>query len=129
MPQTVLAPLLAQLPPHLRSHPDDEVRFFLGWWQRMHTRRRPLVADALKFVTWAEDGVAPQRYVWEVCRWPSRDSFQWTFVCWMIDGVGMWLRSFSSKRAALTYFRQAPAAVLHRSPQPQSDGVPNQAAS
>lgn len=129
MPQTVLAPLLAQFPSHLRSNPDDKARFFIDWWRRMHSKRRPLVAVALKFVEWAECGAVSQRFVWEVCRWPSGSSFRWMFVCWMIDGIGMWTRSFSSKRAALTYFRQAPAAVLSRSGESRSTEAESRAAS
>ena len=34
------------------------------------------------------------------------------FVCWMIDDDGMWVKAFPSKRAALAYFAQEPAAVM-----------------
>lgn len=129
MPQAVLAPLLARFPSHVRSNPDDKARFFIDWWRRMHSKRRPLVAVALKFVEWAESGAASQRFVWEVCGWPSGNSSRWTFVCWMLDGIGMWTRSFSSKREALTYFRQPPATVLSRSPETRSTEATSRAAS
>src|SRR4051812_14564851 len=76
---------------------DEKARFFVGWWQRMHRKPNPLAAVALKFVTWANEGEVPQRFVWEVCRWPQAPkghASEWTFVCWMIDGVGMWLKPF-----------------------------------
>lgn len=125
MPQTVPSPLLAQLPSQLLARPDDKMWFFVEFWHWMHTDRRPLVAETLRFVEWAEDSQTPRRFVWEVCRWPRGNRFRWTFVCWMADGVGMWSHAFSSKRAALTYFQQAPDAVLGCS----SDAAPIRAAS
>jgi hypothetical protein len=129
MSQAVASLRRTQLPAKLLSNPDDKARFFIDWWRRMHSKRRPLIAVALKFVEWAESGAGSQRFVWEVCRWPSGDSSRWMFVCWMVDGIGMWTRSFSSKRAALTYFRQAPATVLSRSPEVRSTEAPSRAAS
>ncbi len=98
--------------PQLASPPDEKVRFFLGWWQRMHQGSDPLVAIALKFVEWTGEDGAAQRFVWEVCRWPQGRSLSWKFVCWMVDGDGMWMKEFSSKRAAMAYFRQSPTVVL-----------------
>lgn len=91
---------------------DEKALSFAGWWQRMHQGRAPLVTAALKFVEWAEDGAAPGRFVWEVCQWPHHRSPAWTFVCWMIDGEGMWMKSFASRTEALAYFAQEPAAVM-----------------
>lgn len=102
---------------------DDDARFFVTWWLRMHQRRNPLVAVALKFVEWAEEGVAAQRYVWEVCRWPQGRSVDWVFLCWMIDGRGVWMKQFPSKRAAMAYFRQAPDAVMGRADRPAGADV------
>lgn len=128
MPQSTQESLVAQLPSQCIANPDDKTRFFVGWWQRMHESIGPLVAVALKFVEWSEDGVAARRFVWEVCRWPQGHGSSWTFVCWMIDGDGMWLKEFSSKRAAMTYFRQAPAVVLDR-PTKAATALPSSAAS
>lgn len=89
----------------------------------MHRRRNALATVSLKFVEWANAGEAPQRFVWEVCRWPKGHSFDWTFVCWMVDGVGMWLKTFPSKREAMAYYRQAPAAVMARTARPAGDDV------
>ena len=102
---------------------DDNARFFVAWWLRMHQRRNPLVDVALKFVEWAKEGAATQRYVWEVCRWPQARSFHWMFVCWMVDDYGLWMKQFPSKRAAMAYFRQVPAAVMTRSARPSGDDV------
>ena len=115
--------LFSQLPKIVPAS-DDKASFFVSWWQRMHKRPFSLVAVALKFVEWADDGAAAQRFVWEVCRWPQGPkgrSSDWTFVCWMIDGVGVWMKPFSSKRAALAYFRQPPAVVMVRSEQPDAE--------
>lgn len=104
----------------------DQVRddgAFTDWWLRMHRGRRPLVAERLRFVEWAKDGQASQRFIWEVCRWPSGDSARWMFVCWLLDEVGMWWKVFPSKRAALAYFRQAPAVVIARKSSGPADGV------
>lgn len=100
---------------------DEKARFFLAWWQRMHENSAPLVAVSLKLVEWATNGGTAQRFVWEVCRWPQRRSSSWTFVCWMIDGDGMWMRSFSSKKSALNYFAQSPTIVMAHS-QSTDDG-------
>lgn len=117
MPQSARKSLPAQLPSQVLGHADEKARFFVAWWLRMHQDRAPLVAVSLKFVEWAAAGAVAQRFVWEVCRWPQGDSSEWTFVCWMLDGEGMWMRSFPSKRAAMAYFAQAPAVVMVR---PQS---------
>ena len=90
----------------------------------MHDKPDPLVAVSLKFIQWAGADAAPQRFVWEVCRWPQWRSSEWTFVCWMIDGDGMWMQSFRSKQAAMAYFAQAPSIVMAASP--SSDGSPIQ---
>lgn len=124
MPQSVHESLLAQLPSQIHVNPDEKVRFFVGWWQRMHQKPDPLGAVALKFVEWADDGAASQRFVWEVCRWPQGPkgrSSEWAFVCWMIDRDGMWMKRCSSKRAALAYFRQPPAVVMVRSEQTDAE--------
>ena len=104
------------LPHKLVSATNDRAQAFVDWWLRMHRGRRPLIAERLRFVEWAEGGQSTQRFVWEVCRWPSGDSARWMFVCWMIDGVGMWWKAFPSKREALAYFGQAPEVVMaHKS--------------
>lgn len=91
---------------------DEKVRYFVDWWQRMHGDPQPLVAEAVKLVEFSEEGAAPQRFLWEVCRWPEGTSSSWAFVCWMIDGDGMWTRHFASKKEAAAYFEQSPAVVL-----------------
>lgn len=111
------------LPHKLVTATDAKTRAFTEWWLRMHRGRRPLVAERLRFVEWAKDGQAAQRFVWEVCRWPSGDSARWMFVCWLLDEVGMWWTVFPSKRAALAYFRQAPEVVMARKSSGHTDGV------
>jgi hypothetical protein len=115
------------LPQALAKAQDENARFVLGWWHRMHSGRRPLVAVALKPVRWQPADGPPQRCIWEICKWPQRDGFVWHFVCWSIDGVGAWWKAFPSKRAAMTYFRQAPAEVMTRTQsrhvEPSTDGV------
>lgn len=97
---------------------DEKARLVLGWWQRMHSGRRPLVAVVLKPVTW-QSGSTTERCIWEVCKWPHRDSYVWHFICWSIDGIGAWWKPFPSKRAAIAYFCQAPAVVMAKSrPEP-----------
>jgi hypothetical protein len=123
MPQSAQKSLLAQLPSQCIANPDDKMRFFVGWWQRMHEDVQPPVAVSLKFVEWSAEGTPAKRFVWEVCRWPRGRSVRWTFMCWMIDGDGMWTKPFPSKRSALAYFGQAPAVVLARSAQPDGEGV------
>lgn len=107
-----------------RQHPtdivkatDEESSFVIDWWRRMHRGRRPLVAVAVKSVTWSADGAEPERCICEVCKWPQRDGFVWHFICWRIDGLGVWWKAFPSKRAAMAYYRQAPDVVMA---QPQS---------
>lgn len=112
MPQSRQKSLLAQLPSQCTANPDDTTRFFVGWWLRMHEKPDPLVITALKFVEWATAGAAAERFLWEVCRWTQGKSSSWTFICWLIDGDGMWMRDFPSKRAAMAYFDQSPAIVL-----------------
>ena len=85
---------------------------FVGFWQRMHGTTCKLVAVALKYVEWSPDDTGAQRYVWEVCEWPQGSSTTWTFVCWLIDGQGMWLRHFASKDEAMQYFEQSPEVVM-----------------
>ena len=90
----------------------------------MHQKPNRLEVLALKFVAWGSEGEAPQRFVWEVCRWPQGPkgrSSEWGFVCWMIDGVGMWMKRVSSKRAALAYLRESPAVVMARPPEPHPE--------
>jgi len=85
---------------------------FVGFWQRMHGTTCKLAAVALKYVEWSLDGTAPNRYVWEVCDWPRGNSATWTFVCWLVDGQGMWLRQFASKERAMAFFDQSPDVVM-----------------
>ncbi len=109
---------------HLIEPADKKARDFLGWWQRMHRRPVGLVVVALKFIEWVDDGATAQRFVWEVCQWPQGRkgrASEWTFVCWMIDGDGMWMKPFSSKCAAQAYFRQPATVVMTRSAQTTTD--------
>lgn len=117
MPQSTQKPLIPSLPSQCHASSDEKMQLFVGWWQRMHKDQEPLFAVALKFVEWSEAGAAAQRFIWEVCRWPLGNSSSWKFVCWMIDGDGMWTKSFPSKRAAMNYFEQAPAVVMSPSSQ------------
>jgi len=123
MPQSAQNPLLARLPSQCLVNPDANTRAFTDWWLRMHRGRRPLVAERLRFIEWRGAGQASQRFVWEVCRWPSGDSAQWMFVCWLLDEVGMWWKAFPSRRAALEYFRQTPEMVMARKSSGHADGV------
>lgn len=91
---------------------DEKATAFLAFWHRMHSTTCKLAAAALKYVEWSPDGAALHRYVWEVCEWPRGDSATWTFVCWLIDGQGMWLRQFTSKDAAVRFFEQSPGIVM-----------------
>ncbi len=93
---------------------------FVDRWVRMHQGRRPMVAVRLRFVTWGQPSL---RFVWELCKWPQGDSFEWMFVCWLLDEVGMWWKVFPSKQAALAYFRQAPEVVMARKSSGHADGV------
>jgi len=112
MPQSAQKSLLAQLPSQCITNTDEKMRFFVDWWQRMHTDPQPLVAEVVKFVESSEERADPQRFLWEVCRWPEGPSSSWAFVCWMIDGDGMWTKYFASKKAATAYLKQSPAVVL-----------------
>ena len=85
---------------------------FVEFWRRMHGTTCKLVAAALKYIDWSSDGATAHRYVWEVCEWPRGDSATWTFVCWLIDGQGMWLRQFASKEDAMRFFEQPPDVVM-----------------
>ena len=91
---------------------DELASVFRGFWQRMHGSVCTLVAAELKFVNCSSDGAAPHRCVWEVCEWPRGDSATWTFVCWLIDGQGMWLQQFASREEALRFFEQSPDVVM-----------------
>lgn len=101
----------------------ENAQDFVDRWLRMHRGRRPLVAERLRFVEWAEGGQTRQRFVWELCKWPKGDSFEWMFVCWLLDEVGMWWKAFASKRAALEYFRQAPEVVMACKSSGHADGA------
>lgn len=46
----------------------------------------------------------PERFIWEVCKWPRWHGFDWVFICWKIDGTGMWMKQFSTKREAQAFF-------------------------
>jgi hypothetical protein len=94
----------------------------------MHSGRRALVPVVLKPVMWQASGLASERCIWEVCKWPQRGGFVWHFICWSLDGVGAWWKAFSSRRAAMAYFRQPPNAVMPRAqsrlgPSSANDGV------
>ena len=91
---------------------DDKARSLIGFWRRMHGPTCKLAAIALKYVEWSPDGSAAQRYVWEVCEWPQGNAATWTFVCWLTDGRGMWLRQFASKEMAMAFFDQSPDVVM-----------------
>lgn len=96
---------------------------FVDRWLRMHRGRRPIVAVRLRFVTWSQRGQPSQRFVWELCQWPKGASFEWMFVCWLLDEVGMWWKVFPSKRAALEYLRQAPEVVMVRNSPAQANSA------
>jgi len=91
---------------------DAKARSLIGFWRRMHGTTCKLAALALKYVECSADRAAVQRYVWEVCEWQQGNSATWTFVCWLIDGQGMWLRSFASKEDAQHFFEQSPEVVM-----------------
>ena len=93
---------------------DAKARSLIGFWRRMHGTTCTLAAVALKYVEWSPEGAAAQRHVWEVCEWQLGNSATWTFVCWLIDGQGMWLRSFASKEDAQHFFEQSPEVVMRR---------------
>jgi len=112
MPQSTRLSLLAQIPLSVLSAPDDKLTAFIDFWTRMHGTTCKLAAVVLRYVEWSPDDAAVQRYVWEVCEWPRGDSATWTFVCWLIDGQGMWLRHFASKDEAMHYFEQSPEVVM-----------------
>ena len=112
MPQSARLSLRAHFPSSVLSNPDDKLTSFIDFWTRMHGTICKLAAVALKYVEWSPDGAATHRYVWEVCEWPRGDSATWTFVCWLIDGQGMWLRQFASREDALRFFEQSPDVVM-----------------
>ncbi|MBL9003966.1 MAG: hypothetical protein JNJ46_06950 [Myxococcales bacterium] len=112
MPQSARLSLLAQLPPSALSSPDDKLTSFIDFWTRMHSTTCKLVSVAMKYVECSPDGAATQRYIWEVCEWPKGNTATWTFVCWLIDGQGMWLRQFASRDDALRFFEQPPDVVM-----------------
>lgn len=114
MPQSARKQLLAQLPSQCLLNPDETIQDFVERWLRMHQGRRPMVAVRLRLVTWSQRGQPSRRFVWELCKWPKGESFEWMFVCWLLDEVGMWWKVFPSKQAALAYFRQAPDVVMVR---------------
>lgn len=91
---------------------DELALAFRGFWKRMHGTTSKLVAAAMKYVEWSPNGTAAQRCVWEVCEWSQGNSATWTFVCWLINGQGMWLRPFASKEEALHFFEQSPDVVM-----------------
>lgn len=98
---------------------DAKTRFFVGWWQRMHRGRRALVTLRLKgAVILDEQTGQPARFVCEVCKWPRWRGFDWVFVCWMIDGVGMWLKKFPTRREALAFYRLPLEVVLSSKAKP-----------
>ena len=107
-------------PGKLLLHRLENDQDFVDRWLRMHRGRRPIVAVRLRFVTW---GQPSRRFVWELCKWPKGDSFEWMFVCWLLDEVGMWWKVFPSKREGLAYFRQAPEVVMARRSPSHADGV------
>lgn len=92
--------------------PDEYARAFRGFWHRMHSPTGKLTAATLKYIEWSPDGAVLKRYVWEVCKWPQGNTATWTFVCWLIDGQGMWLRPFASKEEAMSFFEQSPDVVM-----------------
>lgn len=100
--------------PFVPHSPDDQKGHdFVSWWRRMHQGRRPLIAVTLKPVTMpVTTDRPPARYLFEICRWPYAASFQWTFICWLIDGAGMWAKEFPTKQAALAYFRLPVETVI-----------------
>ena len=112
MPQSTRLSLLAHLPQSLLSTPDDKLTSFIDFWSRMHGTTCKLAAVALKYIEWSSDGTAAHRYVCEVCEWPQGNTATWTFVCWLIDGQGMWLRQFASREDALRFFEQSPDVVM-----------------
>lgn len=92
---------------------DDKAQQFIRWWQRMHRKRTGLIVIKLKPLVYIDAKTGQDaRYVWEVCKWPRFGGFDWMFVCWMIDGDGMWSRKFPTKKAALAYFAEPPAVVM-----------------
>ena len=90
MPQSARKQLLAQLPSQCLLNPDETIQDCVDRWLRMHRGRRPIVAVRLRFVRWAQMGQPSRRFVWELCKWPKAESFEWMFVCWLLDEVGMW---------------------------------------
>lgn len=91
---------------------DEKMRLFIGWWHRMHRRRSGLVVLRMKTMIRSEEKSSqPARFVWEVCKWPRWRGFDWVFICWMIDGVGLWLKKFSTRLEAMNFFRQ-PAEIV-----------------
>lgn len=92
---------------------DDKAQQFTGWWQRMHRKRTGLIMIKLKPLVFVDAQTGRDaRFVWEVCKWPRFGGFDWVFVCWMIDGVGMWSKTFPTKKAALSFFGSSPDVVM-----------------
>ena len=102
-----------RLPFDNRRPLDDKAQQFAGWWHRMHRKRSGMICIRTKSVVFPDRKTGhPARYFWEVCKWPRFGGFDWVFVCWMIDGVGMWSKKFPTKKAALAYFAEPPAVVM-----------------
>lgn len=102
-----------RLPFDNRGPLDDKAQQFAGWWHRMHRKRSGMICIRTKSVVFPDRKTGhPARYFWEVCKWPRFGGFDWVFVCWMIDGVGMWSKKFPTKKAALAYFAEPPAVVM-----------------
>ena len=107
----------------LLLHRLENDQYFVDCWLGMHRGRRPIVAVRLRFVTWVPTGQPSRRFVWELCKWPKGESFEWMFVCWLLDEMGIWWKVFPSRRAAVAYFRQAPEVVMARRSSGHADGV------
>lgn len=91
---------------------DEKLRLFVSWWQRMHSRKQKLIAISLKAVVCPDHGTKQcARFVWEVCKWPRWHGFDWVFICWKIDGTGMWMKQFATKREALAFYWQSPHSL------------------
>lgn len=92
---------------------DYKAQQFAGWWHRMHRKRSGMICIRTKSVVFPDGETGrPARYFWEVCKWPRFGGCDWVFVCWMIDGAGMWSKKFPTKKAALAYFAESPAVVM-----------------
>ena len=103
-----------RLPFDNRRPLDDQAQQFAGWWHRMHRKRSGMICIRTKSVIYPDGKTGrPARYFWEVCKWPRFGGFDWVFVCWMIDGVGMWSKKFPTKKAALSFFGSSPDVVMN----------------